>query len=153
MAANNNAVDILLADDDVDDCFNFQYALTEIDTSVNLNTVEDGKKLMSYLAKIDGQLPDIIFLDINMPYKNGKECLQEIRGNHKFKYVPVIIFTTSANDKDIDETYSKGANLYVTKPVFIADLVKILKRIFALNWEENIPKPPKEKFVLNLQTV
>ncbi|HXL58349.1 MAG TPA: response regulator [Chitinophagaceae bacterium] len=153
MITNNNTVHILLADDDIDDRFNFQYALSEIQVPVNLSSVEDGKKLMYHLAKMDKQLPDIIFLDINMPYKNGKECLKEIRNNNKFKHIPVVMFTTSAHKKDIDETYLKGANLYVTKPVFIADLVKILKRIFSFNWKENIPKPSKEKYVLSLRSL
>ena len=125
-------VKILLADDDDDDRFLFSEALKEVNPCTSLKTVENGEKLMKYLASVDGEHPDIIFLDINMPCKDGKECLKEIRSNKELDNVPVVMFSTSNYDKDIDETFKYGANLYVAKPVFFNEQVKILKNIFHL---------------------
>jgi CheY-like chemotaxis protein len=130
--SDGKPIKILYADDDEDDRVLFQQALKEAHTVAELTTVADGDKLMKYLAQGDGQHPDIIFLDINMPFKNGKECLQEIRSNPKLSEVPVVMFSTSAHKEDIEETYSNGANLYVSKPVFYQDEIKILKKYFLL---------------------
>lgn len=143
-----NPVKVLLADDDADDRELFRIALTETDNSAKLTAVEDGDKLMQYLSKVDGHPPDIIFLDINMPCKNGKQCLREIRSNRMLKHIPVIMFSTSYNKADVDETFSDGANRYVPKPVLIKDLVKILQRIFSSGSKENFLKPDKKNFVL-----
>jgi len=111
-------IKILYADDDKDDRELFQQALKDAHTDAKLTTVEDGDKLMKYLAQVDGQHPDIIFLDINMPCKNGKECLKEIRSKKELDEVPIVMFSTSSYKEDIDETFANGANLYVSKPVF-----------------------------------
>jgi CheY-like chemotaxis protein len=146
---DGDPIKILLADDDDDDRELFEDALKEANPSTQLKTVEDGDKLMKYLASVDGVHPDIIFLDINMPCKDGKECLKEIRSNKELDKVPVIMFSTSNFEKDVDETFKNGANLYVSKPVFFQDQVKILKKIFSLNWQENLLKPDKIRFVLH----
>jgi CheY-like chemotaxis protein len=142
-------VKILLADDDEDDRFLFSEALKDVNPCTSLKTVNDGERLMKYLASVDGERPDIIFLDINMPCKDGKECLKEIRSNKELDDVPVIMFSTSNHDKDVDETFKNGANLYVAKPVFFNEQVKILKNIFSLNWQEDLLKPDMKRFVLH----
>ena len=85
---------ILLADDDKDDCMFFKEALQELELSTQLTTVYDGTQLMQYLTENTDQLPDVIFLDLNMPRKNGFTCLEEIMRNEKLKSLPVIMFST-----------------------------------------------------------
>lgn len=144
-----NPIKILYADDDEDDRDLFRQALNDAHTDAKLTMVEDGDKLMKYLASVDGKHPDIIFLDINMPCKNGKLCLKEIRRIEELDKVPVIMFSTSSYKEDIEETFRDGANLYVSKPVFFEDEVNILKKIFALDWQEELLKIDKKRFVLH----
>jgi CheY-like chemotaxis protein len=141
-------IKILYADDDADDHEFFREALNETKSNTTLITVNGGHELMKFLAQADGQLPDIIFLDVSMPRKNGKQCLQEIRSNNLLDHIPVIMFSTSAYKEDIDETFKNGASLYVSKPSFIRDEVKILEKIFSLNWQEDLLKPDRKRFVL-----
>lgn len=141
-------IKVLLADDDPDDRELFQIALSETDSKAKLTAVEDGDKLMQYLSEVDGHPPDIIFLDINMPCKNGKQCLREIRSNKMLKHIPVIMFSTSYYKADVEETFADGANRYVTKPVLIKDLVRVLQRIFSSGSKEEFLKPNKNNFVI-----
>jgi CheY-like chemotaxis protein len=152
-AREGDPIKILLAEDDEDDREFFKDALKEANPATKLKTLENGEQLMKYLTSVDGVHPDIIFLDINMPCKNGKQCLKEIRSNKKLDDVPVIMFSTSSYKEDIDETFKNGANLYVSKPVFFKDEVKILKKIFALNWQEELLKRDKKRFVLYAATI
>jgi CheY-like chemotaxis protein len=146
-------IKILYADDDPDDHVFFREALKETKSDAELKIVNNGHELMEYLAQADGQLPDVIFLDIKMPRKNGKECLKEIRSNNLFNHIPVIMFSTSAHEKDIEESFKNGANLYVSKPVFFNDEVRILKKIFSLSWQEDLLKPDRKRFVLYSATL
>ena len=150
MVTDQNPIHILLADDDEDDRLLFQEVLNEFSPGVVLSTVIDGEKLMDALATTPTlPPPHIIFLDINMPRKNGIECLAEIRSNTKFDNVPVFMFSTSANKKDIDMTYEGGANLYIPKSVFFSDQKESIRKIFSVHWKEYLAKTPKERFVLN----
>jgi DNA-binding response OmpR family regulator len=144
-----NNLHILLADDDADDRAFFREALILAALHAELITVEDGKQLMDYLTTIDvPPPPDIIFLDINMPYKNGKACLREIRNNQKFNNVPVIMFSTSSHHKDIDDAYTNGANMYICKSDFFDDEVNMLNTLFSPNWKEQLANPSKDRFIL-----
>jgi len=107
---------ILLADDDAADRLIFQEALNELEIKPIVDTVNNGVELMDYLTKEEAPLPHLIFLDLNMPRKNGLECLKEIRNNEKLKDISVVIYSTSENEKDIDDTFRYGANVYLTKP-------------------------------------
>lgn len=142
------SIKIIYVDDDSDDREFFQDALAETKPLAQLITLEDGAKLMHYLAEQHGSPPDIIFLDINMPFKNGKECLVEIRGNPKLKEVAVIMFSTSTHHQDIEETFKNGANLYILKSIFINYQVKILKEIFTYDWKRALFNLDIKKFVL-----
>ena len=144
----NQLIRVLLAEDDAEDRELFEEALAAADVNALLITVDDGEKLMKYLAKADKGFPDIIFLDIGMPCKNGKECVKEIRRNDKLKHVPIVMFSNSSYEEDIEETFLNGANLYVAKPVFFHDEVKILKQIFAFDWQKELLKPDKKRFIL-----
>ena len=145
-------IQVVLADDDVDDRALFSQALTEAKIPSKLVTVENGVKLTDYLANIqDPPPPDIIFLDINMPLKNGKICLKEIRSNKKFNNVPIVMFSTSSHPLDIEETYLHGANKYISKSVFFEDEVTVFKTIFSPGWQRSLHAPAKENFVLQAE--
>lgn len=135
---------IFLADDDEDDRMMFGEALSEAASSATLQTASDGEKLLSLLAK-SKVLPNLIFLDLNMPNKNGVETLRELRQNARFASVPVLIYSTSNNDVDIEDTYKLGANLYVEKPYSYSDLVQLLGELLALNFKE-MARPKREDY-------
>src|SRR5688572_1667448 len=105
---------ILFSDDDTDDALLFTQAADLLTSPILLSFAEDGEQLMRYLAK--EVLPDLIFLDLNMPVKNGIECLREIRSDKKLDWLPIIVYTTSDSPKDIEACYELRANLYVVKP-------------------------------------
>src|SRR5688500_15330764 len=106
---------IILVDDDSDDRELFTEALSFIHPLAEIQTKTDGEELMEYLANVS-RTPDVIFLDLNMPRKNGKECLQEIRAIKQFENTPIVIYTTSLNPVDIQETFSQGASFFLKKP-------------------------------------
>jgi CheY-like chemotaxis protein len=135
MKNNNTAVHILLAEDDIDDRFFFEKALKLIPIETKLTTVNDGDKLMEYLANNQLNLPDIIFLDISMPRKTGIECLQEIKENEEVSKVPIAMLSTSYTKDDAFENDIKsmlirmGAERFIRKPNSIEELKTILEEI------------------------
>ena len=118
---------ILLADDDNDDTFLFQEALEQIPILTRLDIAENGIELMETL-KGYVVTPDLIFLDMNMPVKNGLECLQELRRSDIYKETPVVILSTSVAGYLLEDAYNAGANLYIQKPTSFSNLVTILKK-------------------------
>ena len=106
---------ILLADDDLDDCFLFKEALGEFCLPVSFTIVNDGEQLMRLFEKKEA-LPHVVFLDMNMPRKNGFECLEEIKRTEKLKSIPVILFSTSFDQDIVNMLYQKGAQYYIQKP-------------------------------------
>ena len=141
-------VTVLLADDDADDRELFALAAEQIAPHIRVNTCRNGLELMNTLTDESKPLPDILFLDLNMPLKNGQECLQEIRGNKRLRRLPVIIYSTSASREYVDQTYSHGANYYLPKPDSFGDLKLIAARLFALQWDTQA-QPQREQFVLH----
>ncbi len=140
---------IFLADDDADDRFFFERAISKAALHANITTAEDGQQLIDLLAEIEQPPPpDIIFLDINMPCKNGKDCLIEIRNNDKFNMVPVIMFSTSTHHRDIDETFETGASRYIHKTEFFDNQLNMLEKLFCEDWKTLLLTPVKEQFVL-----
>lgn len=127
----NEPYHILLADDDASDRMIFETAFSEIKIETNVDTFQDGVKLMDWLNAPNTVLPQFIFLDLNMPRKNGLECLKEIRSNTKMKEVFVAIYSTSDNQKDMEETFLRGANVYITKPNDFGSLKQLLYKAVA----------------------
>jgi CheY-like chemotaxis protein len=138
---------VLLADDDKDDRFFFNKALSEITVPTNFIAVEDGEKLMTWLSRNSGNLPDVLFLDINMPRKNGAECLMEIKTHAKLKKVPVIMYSTSLHEDVADVLYNKGASYYIQKTDF-TELPRLLEKALKLISEKGHSQPPRNEFVL-----
>lgn len=142
-------IKVMLADDDKDDQHLFEEALKKTDVPTDLTTADDGEQLMKHLHDETVPNPDIIFLDINMPVKNGPDCLEEIRADEQLKDIPVVMYSTSDNDRDISETYTKGASLYVVKPISFIRIVTMLKYIFTLKWNRLVTRPEKKDFVVS----
>ena len=146
-------VKVVLADDDKDDQEVFQDALTETKIPADLTMVDNGKELINHLKDPTEPNPDIIFLDINMPVKNGKEALAEIKSDEKLKAIPTVMLTTSDNAKDVDDTFNAGANLYVRKPFSFRNLILILKKIFMLKWAGALLKPLRKTFFMSEKNI
>ncbi|MEP6465191.1 MAG: response regulator [Parafilimonas sp.] len=143
-----NNFNILLADDDEDDCMFFKEALDELCLPVALNTVGDGVELINLLESNSVHLPQVLFLDLNMPRKTGLECLSEIKQNEKLKKLPVIIYSTSSNPEVMDLLYRKGAQHYIRKPADFANLKSVINKAIALSGLNKMLQPAKEKFVI-----
>jgi CheY-like chemotaxis protein len=132
---------ILLAEDDKDDCFFFDKALKELPVSASLVTVRDGEQLMDYLYANPDHCPDVLFLDLNMPRKNGFECLSEIKENKQIKDFPVIMFSTSyprdaEYEQDMINTLMKiGAQEYIRKPHDFVKLKHVIHQALILAME------------------
>jgi CheY-like chemotaxis protein len=141
---------LLLADDDEDDCMFFKEALEELPVNSSLKTVKDGEQLMELLTTKPDKLPDILFLDINMPRKTGVECLSEIKRHEKLKQLPVIIYSTSLNHEVVDLLYESGAHWYIRKPGNFKKLKRIILEALTNTFQNNLQKPSKEKFVIQV---
>lgn len=140
---------ILLADDDKDDQLLFKEALEELSLSTHLATVQNGEVLMQKLNDDKEQLPDILFLDLNLPRKNGFTCLSEIKRTEKLKHLPVIIFTTSYEPAIVNLLYKKGAQFYIRKPNNFEELKKVIYKALTLTGQKDITQPSRENFVLS----
>lgn len=144
-----NIVHILLADDDEDDRNFFKDAFDEIKINANVNVVNDGEELMNYLKKAD-TIPHILFLDLNMPRKNGMECLDEIKRLEHLKDMAVAIYSTSASEDDIEETFVRGANIYIKKPNNFDELIKTLNIATTFNWQYHTNSLNRDTFLLRI---
>jgi len=122
---------ILLADDDVVDRELFAEALSQIQLEVKLHEVSDGNELFTCLRSRSAH-PDIIFLDLNMPLKDGRETLRDLKADDQFKLIPVIILSTSSSEFDIKLCYQSGATLFISKPHDFHMLVDMLQNILNL---------------------
>ncbi len=140
---------VYLADDDADDRLLFEEALMEISYDVILTTAKNGEQLMGILDQNTPPPPHLIFLDLNMPLKNGFECLEEIKQNKKYKNIPVVIFSTSSQKEAIDQVYNKGADYYLCKPDSFQQLKKLLHTVFAIDHPEQITRRSRENFYIS----
>jgi CheY-like chemotaxis protein len=150
MVLNFNPTRILLADDDRDDHYLFGEFIRRSGLPITVSAVMNGPELLDYLDKNIHALPDALFLDINMPLKNGIDCLVDIRKNPAFDAMPVIMFSTSDYKKDVEETFKGGANLYINKGLFFSNAIKTLKQVLALPRGEYFP-PTEENYYFQLK--
>jgi CheY-like chemotaxis protein len=140
-------ITILLAEDDPDDRQLTEDALAECRLANDIHFVEDGEQLLDYLlrrgqyaAMAKDPLPGLILLDLNMPRKDGREALKEIKAHPDLRRIPIIVLTTSKAEEDILRTYDLGVNSYITKPVTFASLVEIIK-VLGRYWFEIVELP------------
>lgn len=141
---------ITLADDDEDDRLFFTDAFDELKINTVVNTVNNGVQLMDFLNNPESVLPNIIFLDLNMPIKSGIDCLKEIKQNDKFKDIAIAIYSTSSSDEDVENTFVLGANIYIKKPSDFNTLKKVLNEVVTLNWQYHTSGLNKENFLLRI---
>ncbi len=147
LTEQSNPIRVLLAEDDEDDQFFFSNVLSELPFATELTIVSNGEAAVERLNCTE-EKPDIIFLDLNMPKMNGKECLKVIRTNKLYKSIPCIILSTSSSRAEIEETYCAGANLYLLKPNEVSSLHKMVDKVLKLDWKEYI-NPARELYFLS----
>jgi len=151
MKADHKRVTILVADDDPDDRMLTKEAFEENRLVNDLHFVEDGEELMDYLhrkGKYEDRdkypTPGLILLDLNMPRKDGREALQEIKSHPQLRRIPVIVLTTSKAEEDILKSYDLGVNCFISKPVTFAELVEVTKAL-GKYWLEIVELPPNKE--------
>jgi CheY-like chemotaxis protein len=125
---------VLLAEDDEEDVLLFNTVLSELNQDMLVTVVTDGILLMTFLKQAT-TLPEMIFLDLNMPYKNGFECLREIKGNESWNSIKIVILSTSSQPQQIENAYKGGADLYLAKPVRYTQFKNMMEKCLSLNWE------------------
>jgi CheY-like chemotaxis protein len=145
---SDHKLNIFLADDDQSDCLLFKDALEELPLSAKLTTFENGEKLMEKLTQKDNKLPDVLFLDLNMPRKNGFVTLGEIKRNNALDSIPVIIFSTAFEQKKVNQVFRDAAHYYIRKPTDFSELKKIINTALTLITQRNNPLPGKENFII-----
>ena len=124
---------IILADDDMDDHLIFEDALKQVAPATRLSTVKNGHELLSLLSNF---APDLIFLDLDMPGKNGLECLKEIRQNPQYQKLPVVVYSSTSRQNNISVAYEMGANLFFVKSADYQNLVSAIQAILAMDWSQ-----------------
>lgn len=131
-----HTISILLIDDDEDDRNIFCDALRLIDPAIKAHTATDGQNALDFLKRCE-TLPDFIFLDLNMPRMDGKQCLKKLKEDKHFETIPVIIYSTSKMEEDVKETMQLGAAHYIKKPVSFDDICKELAMVIKGKWEKH----------------
>ena len=109
-------------------------AIQDFSDKIHITSIPDGRELMSRL--VQEKQPQLILLDLNMPYKNGTECLKEIKSNPQWQHIPVVVLSTSRNTRDIEQCFNYGANLFFTKPCSFHSLKTLIHSILCINWTE-----------------
>jgi len=132
---------IFLADDDEDDCILFEDALREVCSQTELTTANDGDELIKLMKTSVPPPPDVIFLDLNMPRRNGFECLELIRKTKQWKDIPVVIFSTTGQEEMIKKVYEQGANYFIRKPGSFLKLKQAIRQILDVDWSKHTWKP------------
>jgi CheY-like chemotaxis protein len=135
---------IILAEDDIDDQNIFQLALQEVDPNIELAFASNGNQL---LENLKAKSPDLIFLDLDMPYKNGLECLLDIRNDPSLAKLPVIVFSSTTKQSNIQTAYEMGAHLFFIKPPVYSDYLSSIRAILNLNWKN--PELVREQYCVN----
>ncbi len=147
MMKDRKPIDILLAEDDEDDYLLIAEALEESRLANKVRWVKDGEELMDYLCRRgnyakpeESPRPGIILLDLNMPRKDGREALKEIKSDPALRQIPIIVLTTSKTEEDILRSYDLGVNSFIRKPVQFEDFVEIIK-VLGRYWFEIVELP------------
>ena len=135
---------IIFADDDEDDRNVFQYVINELDGDIRIEFVSNGLQLVDLLKHY---MPDMIFLDLEMPYKNGLQCLVEMREHPQLKALPVIVFSSTTRPANIQTAYEMGAHLFLMKASTVQEYKKALQTILHLNWAQ--PEAVREQYCIN----
>jgi CheY-like chemotaxis protein len=141
-------LNIILAEDDFDDRLLFEEAIEELPVSVHIKTFSNGDELMEWLTRNKSNLPDALFLDLNMPRKNGFATLSEIKRDGQLQDLPVIIFSTATNKEMIKQVFKDAAHYYIRKPVHFRELKELIYKSLKLVADKKINLPGSENFIL-----
>lgn len=133
---------LLIIDDDIEDQEIFMEALKEVDDSVTCYAAISGEDAFRQLETDVVMLPDLIFLDLNMPKLNGKQVLKELKNSRSLVQIPIIMYSTSFAPRDIEEIRQSGAVHHLLKPSKFDDLCQALKQVLSTNWERSVPGNP-----------
>lgn len=139
---------VLLAEDDDEDYYIFSLAIRELSFKVVLTRAENGDLLLQLL---DEKNPDIVFLDLLMPCKDGRQCLKAIRSNKKYDSIPIVVYTSLNDLKSIEFCYRERSNLYAIKPSTLNEIKTVLEKIFSIDWKKILYFPPRSRFLVNPQ--
>ena len=145
--ADTKDLKVLFVDDDSDESYLFNEALEQSGLPIQLGRAHDGNQLLQVLKT--GTLPDIILVDLNMPYKDGLEALREIRSNPEYKNIFIIIYSITGDKNSIRLAYDIGADLYLIKPEDFEGMLSVVKKVYSIDWN-NFTRPGSEAFVLDL---
>jgi CheY-like chemotaxis protein len=147
---NGSPITILMADDDDEDCELTREALQDAHLTNEMRFVHDGQELMDYLQRArrgddprSYPWPGIILLDLNMPKKDGREALEEIRADAELRGIPIVVLTTSSDEQDVLRTYNLGVSSFITKPVTFGGLVEVMQ-VWKRYWFEIVELPPND---------
>ena len=141
---------VFLADDDPDDRLFFADALSELTIMTEVMFFQNGVELMDHLLDPENELPNLLFLDLNMPLKGGIECLKDIRHTEALRDLCVAIYSTSGSQQDVENTFVLGANIYIRKPNDYESLKKVLSEVLQRSWQYETSGLNRENFLLSI---
>ena len=141
-------INILLADDDIADCLLFKEALEELPLSTCLTTVNNGEQLIEVITQKGNKLPDVLFLDLNMPRKNGFAALGLIKRSDELEKIPVIIFSTASDIETVKKVFRDAAHYYISKPADFLQLKKVIYEALTVIMQKNKSMPLEENFMI-----
>jgi DNA-binding response OmpR family regulator len=141
-------LNVFLAEDDLEDCHLFQEALEELPVSAHLTTFHNGEKLMKWLTQKKNKLPDVLFLDLNMPRKNGFASLGAIKRNSKLDSLPVIILSSAPEEYKVKQVFNDAAHYYIRKPTEFSELKNVIYKALKIVGQERNSLPRRENFIL-----
>lgn len=136
---------LLIAEDDDDDYFIFEMALQETNCLYKSVRAENGEILLSILKE---HIPDILFIDIQMPCKDGHQCIKEIRADRRYDELPIIVYSSRSDLANIERCYRAGSNFFVIKPDRLNDLTSVLRHLLSNDWRSHLYFPSESDFVL-----
>lgn len=152
-AEDSKTVKVILADDDKEDQELFEQAIDETGVNTELTVVDNGKELVDNLKDPEVENPDIIFMDINMPVKDGKQALKEIKQDEELKNIPTVMLSTSGSAKEVKETFDAGASLYIAKPNSFKSFILLLKNVFSFHWAGLLLRPVWHRFFMSEKSI
>jgi len=141
---------LLLAEDDDDDYLIFEIALEKTKFLYKLSRAQDGEILLRLLSE---NIPDILFLDLQMPRKDGHQCILEIRANSRYDSLPVVVYSSRSDPNNIERCYRAGSNFFTIKPDSVNDLTAVLNHLLSIDWKSHLYYPTTSDFVLRANRI
>ena len=147
---NKEFLNVIVADNDENTLIFFKNIFKELKISIKVQCFHNGTDVMKYLNNEEALIPEIIFLKYDLPEKHSLECIDEIRGNHKFSNMVTTVFCEPIPENEIEEIFVKGGNIYMRKPDTFESLKKVLSEVITINWQYHTSGLNKENFILKV---